>query len=681
MPPLPADFPSEFDGRYTLRRVLGRGGMATVYLADDRVEQRAVALKVIAADQTDPSVAERFLREVRAVGSLAHPGVLPLLHSGRTGEHLYFAMPVVDGESLRGLLQRERQLSTADAVRFAGEIGEALEHAHRRGVIHRDVKPENVMLIDGHAVLTDFGIARRLVADGERITSTGMLVGTPHYMSPEQTDGAREPDARGDIYALGCLTYEMLAGTPPFTGATAQAILARHAVDVPPSLRTIRPEIPRAVEQAVMLALAKVPAERYATAAEFVAALRGEQRILSGGSGRMSGMTTRRLVIASVVAIGVVGVTMALRMLRPPVSSIAIAGPGSTSTLESEVRAMPASPQARPSSDVVANELYLRGKVHLRKENGEDISQAIAVLEAAVQRDPNFPAALAALANAYATHVFYFAPNDSVDAEKGDVAAEHALQLDPNLAEAHYARAFLLWSPRSHFPHAQIIKGFRRAIALDPRYDEAHHQLGLVYLHVGMLDSAAHQIGLALELNPANRLAQFRVGVGKAYRLDFAGALEVYRKIPPTFNPSLWAYHVAWSQLQMSDTSGARETLDAFARSRAIDRGGLVGSTRAMLDARRGDRTAVDRDAALASRLGSGFGHFHHSEYNVGSAYAMLGSARDAVPWLRKAADDGFPCYLLFASDPSLDRIRGDPEFGRMLSRMKQQYEELMRGA
>ena len=690
MTALPSVFPTEFDGRYTLRRILGRGGMATVYLADDQVEQRTVALKVIAVDDTDPAIAERFAREVRAVGSLAHPGVLPLLHSGHTAEHLYFAMPVVEGASLRELLQREKQLSVTEAVRYAGEIAEALEHAHRRGVVHRDVKPENVMLIDGHAVLMDFGIARRLSTESPRITASGMLIGTPHYMCPEQVDSAREPDARGDIYSLGCLTYEMLAGQPPFTGATTQAILARHAVDRASPLRVIRPELPPHVEAAVMGALEKVPAERFASAAEFAAALRGERRA-NDERRKWPRLSTARVAIAALVLLALTVAFIGARLMNATVGKsqpdlslarVSKSSPASLrTTVVQEVAAMPPSPTAKPSADTQANDLYLRGKVHLQRENGDDIAQAITLLEGAVRRDPNFPAALAALAHAYALHVFYYAPNDSASAERGHVAAEHALQLDPNLAEAHYARAFLLWSPRDHFPHAQAIKGYQRAVALDPRNDDLHHQLGLVFMHVGLLDSAEHQIALALELNPANRLAQFRVGVVQAYRLDYAGALETFRNIPSAFNPTLWRKNVAWMQLRTGDTSGARKTLDEFASSGIRDLGGLVVSTRAMLDAQRGDRAAVDLDAAKAKELGKGFGHFHHAAYNVGSAYAMLGSARDAVPWLEQAADDGFPCYELFLRDPSLDPIRKDPAFVALIERMKRQYEALMRGS
>ena len=678
MTALPSVFPTQFDGRYTLRRILGKGGMATVYLADDQVEQRTVALKVIAVDDTDPAIAERFAREVRAVGSLAHPGVLPLLHSGHTAEHLYFAMPVVEGASLRELLQREKQLSVTDAVRYAGEIAEALEHAHRRGVVHRDVKPENVMLIDGHAVLMDFGIARRLSSESQRITASGMLIGTPHYMCPEQVDSAREPDARGDIYSLGCLTYEMLAGLPPFTGATTQAILARHAVDRPSPLRSTRPDIPPHVEDAVMGALEKVPAERFGTASEFAAALRGERRVVADRR-RWPRVSAGRIAVAALALTVLTGIVFVPRLLRAPVASAAHTG--GASDLTAEVAAMPPSPVVRPSADTQANGLYLRGKVHLRSESEKDIRQALTLLEGAVQRDPNYAPALAALAHAYAAYVFYFAPDDSLAAEKGDVAVEHALQLDPALAEAHFARGFLLWSPRNRFPHALAIHAFQRAIALDPRNDDAHYQIALVYMHVGMLDSSSRHIALALALNPANWLAEFRVGVLRAYRLDFAGALENFRKIPEGSSPALRAYQVAWSQIRLGDTVAAKATLESFARAGPLDRGGLVASTRAILDAQRGDRAAVDRDATTTRQLGVGFGHFHHSAYNIGTAYAMLGSARDALPWLELAADDGFPCYELFARDSALDRIRQDPAFVAMMGKMKRQYDALMRGS
>lgn len=260
--------------RYLIVRELGPGGMATVFLAHDLKHDRPVAIKVLRPELTAALGPERFLREIHIAAQLNHPHILGLHDSGEAEGLLYYAMPYVDGESLRARIQRERQLPVPDAVRITSEVADALGYAHSHGVVHRDIKPENVLLSGGHCTVADFGIARALdVAGGEKLTETGLALGTPYYMSPEQASGDGHIDGRSDIYSLGCVLYEMLAGEPPFSGPTAQAILARHSVDPVPSLRTVRRTLPEALEQAVLTALAKVPADRFTTAAEFSQAL------------------------------------------------------------------------------------------------------------------------------------------------------------------------------------------------------------------------------------------------------------------------------------------------------------------------------------------------------------------------------------------------------------------------
>ncbi|HET7296434.1 MAG TPA: serine/threonine-protein kinase [Gemmatimonadales bacterium] len=261
--------------RYAVERELGRGGMATVFLAEDRKHRRPVAIKVLHAELSAALGAERFLREIEIAARLQHPHILPLYDSGSAAGFLYYVMPYVEGESLRDRLTREQQLSLEDALRIATEVAGALAYAHSRGVVHRDIKPENIMLSGGTAVVADFGIARAVTAAGEgaQLTQTGTIIGTPAYMSPEQSSGAGEIDGRSDEYSLACVVYEMLVGEPPFTGPTAQAIIARHSLDVvsPPSI--VRATIPDAVEGAILRALAKVPADRYPTTALFAEAL------------------------------------------------------------------------------------------------------------------------------------------------------------------------------------------------------------------------------------------------------------------------------------------------------------------------------------------------------------------------------------------------------------------------
>jgi len=259
-------------GRYTVVRELGRGGMATVYLATDAKLARAVAIKVLAPATREHLGPERFQREVQLAARLSHPHIVPVFEADEADGCLYYVMEYVEGESLAERLRREGSLPLDAAVRIAAEVGDALQYAHERGIIHRDVKPGNILLARGHAVVTDFGIAKSTTgpAGVDSLTATGITVGTAHYMSPEQAAGDRRLDARTDVYSLAAVLYEMLAGEPPFTGPTAQAVMARLLTDRPRPLRTIRPELPPHIEHALAAGLAKMPADRPASARAFV---------------------------------------------------------------------------------------------------------------------------------------------------------------------------------------------------------------------------------------------------------------------------------------------------------------------------------------------------------------------------------------------------------------------------
>jgi tRNA A-37 threonylcarbamoyl transferase component Bud32/tetratricopeptide (TPR) repeat protein len=267
--------------RYAIERELGRGGMATVYLARDLKHHRQVAIKVLKPELAAALGPSRFLREIEIAAQLTHPHILPLYDSGEAPNGLlYYVMPYVQGESLRARLDRERQLPLDDALQITREVADALNHAHSVGIIHRDIKPENILFEAGHAVVSDFGIARAITAaGGETLTETGIAVGTPTYMSPEQASAEHLIDGRTDVYSLGCVLYEMLAGTPPFTGPSGHAILVRKSVDPVPSLRAVRETVPVGIEHAVNNALARVPADRFATVARFVDALEQANRI------------------------------------------------------------------------------------------------------------------------------------------------------------------------------------------------------------------------------------------------------------------------------------------------------------------------------------------------------------------------------------------------------------------
>ena len=295
-------------GRYAIEHELGRGGMATVYLARDLKHDRRVAVKVLHPDLAAALGAERFLAEIRTTANLQHPHILPLHDSGEADGLLFYVMPFVEGETLRARLEREQQLPIDDAVRISREVLSALDYAHRHGVVHRDVKPENVLLHDGSALVADFGIALAVQsASGPRMTQTGLSLGTPSYMSPEQAMGEKHIDGRTDIYAAGAMLYEMLSGEPPFIGATVQAIVAKVITERPTPLSTVRDTVPAGVGAAVLKALAKLPADRFATAAQFAEAL-----VRGATDAPPSASSTRERAQASRRVKGVVGVLGAL---------------------------------------------------------------------------------------------------------------------------------------------------------------------------------------------------------------------------------------------------------------------------------------------------------------------------------------------------------------------------------
>jgi eukaryotic-like serine/threonine-protein kinase len=292
----PASLASSLSGRYAFERELGRGGMATVYLARDGKHGRKVAIKVLRPELAASLGAERFLREIQIAARLAHPHILPLIDSGEAAGLIYYVTPHVPDGSLRQRLMREGRLRLSDAVRIAREVGAALDYAHRQGFVHRDVKPENILFADAHAVLADFGIARAFSAAGtEGVTEAGLAVGTPEYMSPEQASGEQDLGGRSDLYSLACVVYEMVAGEPPVRGVGARATMSKQVTETPRPVRALRPDAPPRVERALARALAKNPDERFATVAQFVAALLGEGD--AAGSGVIASAAVRGIAV------------------------------------------------------------------------------------------------------------------------------------------------------------------------------------------------------------------------------------------------------------------------------------------------------------------------------------------------------------------------------------------------
>jgi tRNA A-37 threonylcarbamoyl transferase component Bud32 len=305
-------------GRYAIEQEVGRGGMAVVYRARDVQHNRNIALKVLRPELAASIGADRFLREIQIEASLQHPHILPLYDSGKADGTLYYTMPYVEGETLRQRLAREKQLPVEDVVKIVTQVGDAISYAHGRGVVHRDLKPENIMFSEGHALVSDFGVARAVSeAGGEQLTDSGVAVGTPAYMSPEQATGAAGVDARSDVYSLGLVVYEMLAGDPPFTGTTPQMVMAKQAAERVPSLEIVRPNLPLELVNVIEKALAKVPADRYQTATEFCEALSqgasGETRAV-----RPRARRKRPPIVGAALAVVVVAALIVWRLLVAP---------------------------------------------------------------------------------------------------------------------------------------------------------------------------------------------------------------------------------------------------------------------------------------------------------------------------------------------------------------------------
>jgi len=351
--------------RYRIERELGAGGMAIVHLAVDKKHERKVALKVLRSDLAAALGHERFLREIKTTASLHHPHILPLYDSGLADGFLYYVMPYVEGESLRERLGREKQLPIDEALRITREVGDALSYAHLHGVIHRDIKPENILLESGHAVVADFGIARAIHAAGGETTQTGVAVGTPAYMSPEQCAGSQELDGRSDLYSLGCVLYEMLAGQPPFTGPTAESLVYQHLSAAPPPVTQLRPAVPREIAGVLARALAKNPADRFNPVVQFTESLTTRAGPVSApGPARRVPSWRGALLAASVL---LVAVAVVVRLAGR--ESGFVAGATTRVTLEAGLEVDPA---LSPDGEMIAYAAGVPGRmqIHVRRLSG-----------------------------------------------------------------------------------------------------------------------------------------------------------------------------------------------------------------------------------------------------------------------------------------------------------------------
>ncbi len=339
-------------------------------------------------------------------------------------------------------------------------------------------------------------------------------------------------------------------------------------------------------------------------------------------------------------------------------------------TPEEEMRLARALPINR-----VAFDYFLRGRFHLNRQIKANNETAIEMFDRAVAMDPNFAAAWAELAQACVWRFFLFTPDEKQWEEKAFVAVEKALFLEPDLAEAHLARGRLLWTPSNHFPHDKVIQEYRRALALNPNLDEAQNQLALVYEHIGLFDEALHELEKAVAINPSNTLARYHIGETLLFQCKYEQALTLFHDLPREVNPALVGYQEPIALLHLGRTQDAAAMLEQSLKDYPEDCGGLFTGAQALIAALAGDENTAERKIRSAVEKGKGFGHFHHTAYNIACTYSLMNKSDQAIKWLQAAADDGFRCYPLFEGDPFLDLLRKDSRFTTLMMRLKEQWE------
>jgi TolB-like protein/Flp pilus assembly protein TadD len=705
--------------RYRVEQEIGRGGMATVFMAQDPKHGRPVAIKVLHPHLAAALGSERFLREIQIAARLQHSHIVPLYDSGQGEGLLYYVMPYIEGESLRQRLQRETQLPLDDALQIGRAVAAALDYAHRHNVVHRDIKPENVMLHEGAAMVTDFGIAKAVTAAAsDNLTQTGTAVGTPAYMSPEQAGGEAELDGRSDIYSLGCVVYEMLAGRTPFTGPTAQSIIAQCFAEPVPPLRSLRDTVPDGVERAVLRSLAKIPGDRFATAAQFAQALGsvgastppgampvaqgggtksiavlpfvdmspqrdqeyfcegiaeelinaltkvGELRIASRTSAfafRGKDVSIRRIGEELGVAAVLEGsVRKAGNKLRVTAQLVNVADGyhlwserydrdlEDVFAIQDEIaenivkalRVMLTDKEKRAlerpaTENVQAYEFYLRGRQYYHQWRKKSIEYARRMFERAIALDPQFARAYAGIADCCSFLAKYW-DSSKVILEGAETYSRKALELAPDLAEAHVSRGLAL-SYSKRYEEAE--REFEFALRLDPKLFEAHYLYGRARFEQGKNTEAAQLFEEASRLRPDDYQApvfrwQALVALGRK-----ADAEACHRQ----------ALQVLERHVELNPED-----------SRALNLGGVV-----LARGGRGEQAREWVKRALAIDPEDSW-----MLYNTACFYAVQGERDEAIKCLEQALELGFGHREWIDHDSDLDSLRDHPRFQALLSQL-----------
>jgi serine/threonine protein kinase/tetratricopeptide (TPR) repeat protein len=707
------------ESRYSIERELGRGGMATVYLAEDLRHDRRVAVKVLHPELSSALGPDRFLREIKLAARLNHPHIVPLFDSGEAGGYLFYVMPVVEGESLRDRLLRDGHIPMEDALQLVRGVASALDYAHRNNVIHRDIKPENVMLQEGEAMVMDFGIAKvASVAASDTLTQTGMMVGTPAYVSPEQAAGEKVVDGRSDQYSLACVLYEMLSGRKPFVGASAQAVLSKRFTEPVPSIRSVFPAAPEEVESALGKALSKNAGERFSTTMDFARALVAAHLrtpdgspLTTSGPGAIKSIAVLPFAnlsadpegefFAGGIAEEIINALSKIKALKVSSRTSSFTFKGKNEDIREIGRRLQVGTVLEGSVRKVGKRLRLTAQLVNAADNSQlwaerydreledvfaiqdDISQSIvAALRVVLSEDEKKAIEQVKTTNVEAYEVYlrarqYFHQHHRKSLEFALQMFERAIELDPGYALAYSGVADCCSFLYQFYYATQALldKGdtaSKRALELAPGLAEAHASRGLAVSLSNRFDEAEEEFQTALRLNPRSFEAAYfyaRACFANGKAEDAVKWFERAAAIRPDDFAPLALLVTTLNNLGRRDDAirVARLTYDAARKHlelnpdnpRALYMGaGALKQLGESEKAREWNRRALAMEPDDAGVL-----------YNIACGFALEHQTEEAVSALNKAIDQGFGHWKWIDHDSDFDSIRNEPGFLKVLAR------------